>query len=336
MVCSETLILATRRQKAHDDRPMERQTVRAEDGFELATIRWLPKGAPRAVLQIVHGMAEHVSRYAPFAEACTAAGIAVYGHDQRGHGSSITETTAPRGHFADEEGWTKVIGDVERVQRHIRAAHPNIPIVLFAHSMGAFVARAFLLRSADSLAGAIISSNGWRTGPLGAVLRWFARREVRKHGARQPSRLMTKLVFGTFNIQFAPTRTRFDWLSRDPAQVDLYNNDPLCGFDCSGKLWDDMLTGVQAIEKEEDDPARLSRTLPLLFIAGTRDPTSMGGIGNGQVAARYRAAQNPSVTDKRYPGARHELLNETNRDEVWRDLLQWIATQLQARSSVAA
>lgn len=310
---------------------MERETVTAEDGFQVATLRWLPAGAPRAVLQIAHGMAEHASRYAPFAEACAAAGIAVYAHDHRGHGGSIAET-APRGHFADRDGWDKVLGDLERVHRRVRTVHPDAPIFLFGHSMGSFIARAFLLRSGDALAGAIISATGWRTGPLGVALRWCARREVRKHGARTPSRLMTKLVFGTFNIQFAPTRTGFDWLSRDPVEVDRYVADPLCGFDCTGKLWEDLLDGVYALEREEDEGARLSPTLPLLFIAGSRDPTSIGGIGNRQVAERYRRAGNPTVAEKRYPGARHELLNETNRDEVWRDLLQWIDAQLAARA----
>src|SRR5262249_40856545 len=135
----ETPVLTAARKTAHDDRPMGRQTVKAEDGFELATIRWLPKRAPRAVLQIVHGMAEHVSRYDQLAEACTAPRIAVSGHDHRGHGASIDEATAPRGHFADEDGWAKVLGDVERVHLHIAALHPNVPIVMFGHSMGAFV-----------------------------------------------------------------------------------------------------------------------------------------------------------------------------------------------------
>jgi alpha-beta hydrolase superfamily lysophospholipase len=291
-------------------------------------VRWLPTGALRAVLQISHGMAEHASRYEPFAEACNAAGIAVYAHDHRGHGGSIDVTT-PRGHYADHDGWSKVVGDLETVQQRIRALHPGVPIFLMGHSMGSFMARAMLLRSADAFAGAIISATGWRTGPLGAFLRWSARREVKKLGPREPSAKMAKLVFGFFNVQFMPTRTKFDWLSRDPEQVDLYVKDPMCGFDCSGQLWDDLLSGTAVLEKEEDDASRVPRTLPLLTVAGTRDPTSMGGIGNGQVATRYRNAGNANVTEKRYEGARHELVNETNRAEVWADLILWMEKQLQ-------
>src|SRR5258706_9057567 len=222
--------------QAHNTGPMERQTLTAEDGFELAMVRWLPSGTPRGVLQISHGMAEYASRYAPFAEACNAAGIAVYAHDHRGHGGSIDVTT-PRGHYADHDGWSKVVGDLETVQQRIRALHPGAPIFLMGHSMGSFIARAVLLRSADAFAGAIISATGWRTGPLGAFLRWSARREVQKLGPREPSAKMAKLIFGFFNVQFMPARTKFDWLSRDPEQVDLYVNDPMCGFDCSGQLW---------------------------------------------------------------------------------------------------
>jgi alpha-beta hydrolase superfamily lysophospholipase len=308
---------------------VQRDTLLTEDGFELSMVGWRPSGPCRGVLQIVHGMAEHVARYAPFAAACNAAGVAVYGHDQRGHGASI-HASAPRGHFADEAGWDKVVGDALEVQRCIRGLHPELPIILFGHSMGAFVARECLLRRADALAGAIISATGWRTGPLGAVMRWFARREVTRHGAPWPSPLMTRLVFGTFNVQFAPTRTRFDWLSSDAAQVDAYVADPLCGFDCSGKLWDDLLTGVQMLERAEDDRARVSTTLPMLIVAGSRDPTSMGGLGSRQLAARYRAAGNANVVEKRYPGGRHELINERNRDEVWRDLLSWIDARLRS------
>jgi alpha-beta hydrolase superfamily lysophospholipase len=314
---------------------MERQTVAAEDGFALATVRWMPVGAPRAVLHIVHGMAEYAARYAAFAEACTAMGIAVYAHDQRGHGGSIGATT-PRGHYADQDGWAKVVGDVEQVQRRIRAQHPAVPIFLLGHSMGSFVVRAFVLDHPDAVDGVIISATGWRTGPLGSLLRWFARRVVRRYGARTPSPFMTRLVFGTFNLRFRPARTAFDWLSRDPAQVDLYIADPQCGFDCSGQLWDDMLSGVRAIEEAEDDPARLSRTLPFLFIAGTHDPTSRGGLGNRQVIQRYAAARNPNVTDKCYLDGRHELLNEENRAEVTRDILQWIDTALARRAVTAS
>jgi alpha-beta hydrolase superfamily lysophospholipase len=312
--------------------PMERFTLAADDGFTLSAVRWLPSaGAPRAALHVIHGMAEYAARYAPLAQACAAAGIVVYGHDHRGHGGSI-DTTTPLGHYADQDGWSKVVGDVHSVHRHIRASHPGVPIFVLGHSMGSIIARAYLLAHASALSGAIISATSWRMGPIHRALQWVARREAKKLGLRAPSRRMAKLAFGTFNLQFAPARTPFDWLSRDTNQVDAYIADPLCGFDCSGQLWDDLLGGLQAIEREEDDRARLSTTLPLLFIAGSRDAVSMGGFGNAQAAARYQRAGNPNVVDRRYPGARHELVNETNRAEVWGDLIAWIEQHTRPKS----
>ncbi len=314
---------------------MERFTLTAKDGFTIAAVRWLPSGPVRAVLLISHGMAEHVRRYEPLAEACVANGIAVYGHDHRGHGASTDETT-PLGHFGDRDGWGNLLGDLATVHGRVRDQHPEVPVAIFGHSMGAFVLRSYLLDHADTLAAAIVSATGWRMGPLADVLAWVARREAARRGARTPSRLMTKLVFGSFNVQFGRTRTGFDWLSRDPAQVDAYVADPLCGFDCSGTSWNAMLTGVRALERAERDPTRLSGRLPLLLVAGGRDPVSMGGRGNSQLAARYRAAGNPNVTVRRYPGARHELLNEVNRAEFLADTLRWMTAQIGTERSEQA
>jgi alpha-beta hydrolase superfamily lysophospholipase len=194
--------------------------------------------------------------------------------------------------------------------------------------MGSFIARAYLLEHAAGLAGAILSATGWRAGPLNHAMRWVALRECRKNGPRTPSPLMTKLVFGAFNLRFLPARTSVDWLSRDRAAVDAYLADPLCGFDSSGQLWADLLAGSSAIEAAEDVPSRLPRSLRLLLIAGSHDPVSLGGLGHAQLARRYRAAGNADLDDRRYPGGRHELLNETNREEVWADVTAWMEKRL--------
>ena len=302
---------------------MERFTVSADDGFALAAVRWLPRTPPRAVLQLAHGMSEHAARYAPFADACAAAGIAVYGHDHRGHGGSTNDAT-PRGHYADQDGWAKVTGDLDVVHRHIRSQHPELPQFLFGHSMGLIPQPCSPLDPRRHAGRRDPQRHGWRMGVGHRLLQWVARRQVRSRGTRAPSPLMAGLVFGTFNLRFAPWRTAFEWLSRDAAQVAAYKADPLCGFVCSGQLWVDLLGGIRALEAHEDQPERLAPGLPLLLIAGSHDPVSLGGFGNGQVAARYRAAGNEQVTERRYSGARHELINETNRSEVWQDLIGWM------------
>jgi len=302
--------------------PMERFDLAAEDGFRLSAMRWVPK-RPRAILQLSHGMAEYAARYAPFAAACAAAGIAVYAHDHRGHGGSIDEAT-PLGFFAAEDGWAKVVNDLHTMHEHARAEHPNVPLFFFGHSMGSFLGRAYLLAHKGEVSGAILSATGWRAGPLNHVLRMVAQRESRKHGPRTPSPRMSNLVFGTFNLRFRPARTEFDWLSRDTTTVDRYIADPLCGFPCTGQLWADLFAGLSDVERAESDPSRLARAVPLLLVVGSHDPVSMGGLGHAQLAKCYRAAGNVDVDDRRYPEARHELINETNRNQVWSDIVGWI------------
>jgi alpha-beta hydrolase superfamily lysophospholipase len=302
---------------------MERFSLSARDDFKVATARWLPPSRPKAVLQIVHGMAEHASRYERLAQACIEHGIAVYGHDHRGHGNS-TDSNTPMGHFADEDGWEKVVSDVQTVNHHVRAVHPGTSVFIFGHSMGAFVARAQLLRDPTMFAGAIISAPGWRMGRLASALARIAESEGGRLGLRTPSKVMTKLVFGSFNLQFLPTRTGFDWISRDRNQVDRYIADPLCGFNCSGTLWKDLFSAVREIERQESDRGLVSCTIPMFIAAGSRDPVSLCGVGCLQLAAKYRTAGNREVTLKFYPGARHELTNETICDEFIGNILEWM------------
>ncbi len=309
----------------------EKLTIAASDGFALAGVRWLPKGAPRAILQLSHGMSEYAARYAPFATACAAAGIAVYGHDHRGHGGSVDANT-PLGHYADADGFAKVVGDLLSVNSFARAKHAGVPVFFFGHSMGSFIGRRFLIDHASAVDGAILSATGWRLGIGNRVLKKVAQRDAKNNGPRAPSPRMHKLVFGTFNLRFRPARTPFDWLSREPSAVDAYIADPLCGFDCSGQLWADLMAGVYAVEKDENDAARLSPKLPLMLLAGTHDPVSMGGFGHGQLADRYKKAGNSHVTDKRYEEGRHELLNDTNRAEVTKDILGWLSERIGAKA----
>ena len=302
---------------------MERFTLTAADGFPVATVRWLPDGPVRAVLHIVHGMAEYGARYAPLAAYLCDQGFAVYAHDHRGHGDSVRHDT-PLGHYADADGWNKVIADLDTVRQHLDAQHPGAPVFLFGHSMGSFIVRAWLTSRTLPLVGVILSATGQRLGAANLLLRRVASWQARKLGMRVASRLMDRLVYGSFNLRFLPKRTASDWLSRDPAQVDAYVADPLCGFACTGQLWADLLGGVYELERAEDRADALRTDVPLLLVAGTHDPVSFGGKGCKQVAVRYRRAGHSDVTERYYSKGRHELHNETNREEVWADLLAWL------------
>jgi alpha-beta hydrolase superfamily lysophospholipase len=307
----------------------ERQfRLTAGDGHVIFSVEWLPeRGDVRGAVHIRHGMAEHCLRYRDFARYLTECGLAVFAHDHRGHGNSVGPAEV-RGHYADQHGWDLVLQDVLLVNREIVRLLPGKPIVLFGHSMGSFIARGYSVRHANTLDGLIVSATGIRYGAIAGLARSIARWDPRRIGARCPSKLMATLAMGTFNLQFFPTRTKADWLSRDTHQVDAYVTDPLCGYDCSAQLWADLFGGIIEFERREARGEGLPAHLPALLVAGTRDPVSMGGRGIKQLAQRYRTAGLRDVDVKLYKGGRHELLNETNRLEVYADIGAWLERRI--------
>lgn len=301
---------------------MQTSTFIASDHRPIFVYSWQPPREVTAVMHIVHGLAEHAARYARFAEALTASGFAVYAHDQRGHGRTAARPDEV-GFFAERDGWARVVRDVEELLTAEQAAHPGLPLALFGHSMGSYVAQQVIWQNSERLAAAVLSGANGQRNPLTAVGRLIARAERWRQGARNASPLLTELAFGNFNRKFAPARTAFDWLSRDAAEADKYVTDPLCGFECSTQLWVDFLDAI-ADTLNPKHKARIRRDLPIYVLAGGRDPACANGRGALALAESYRAAGRCNVTAKIYPDARHELLNETNRDEVTRDLLGWL------------
>ncbi|MDT0212432.1 alpha/beta hydrolase [Rothia sp. ARF10] len=301
--------------------------VSAADGTPLHTYRWLPDGPPRAIVQISHGMAEHAGRYARFARALTDAGYAVYANDHRGHG--LTGSASDRGHFADHDGWDTVVRDLGTVTEFAQTEHPGVPVVLFGHSMGAMLARSYAAIHGSRLAGLILSANSG-ANPLAPVGVAVSALQSRLRGRRHPSGLMDSLSFGSFNAAFKPNRTSADWLSRDEAEVDAYVADPLCGFVMSTTFYGDLAGGLRSILRKSAYAA-VPTDLPILLMSGEKDPVGNGGKGPREVEAGYREAGVTDVTSRIYPDARHELLNETNRDEVTADVLAWLDERLPTR-----
>ena len=299
----------------------EQYEVVASDGVVIRGQRWLPDGEARAVVQIAHGMAEHSARYERFAQELNAAGYAVYANDHRGHGR--TAEGGVLGHFADDDGWTRVVDDLLQVTRRAQAEVPGRPVVLLGHSMGSLLVRTFAAQHGDLLAGLIVSGTPADPGLLGRVGRQVARAEGRLRGRTHASKLLDTMSFGAFNKQFAPARTDFDWLSRDEAAVDDYVADPLCGFVCTAAFYADMLGGLRLVNRRSfaaDTPS----DLPVLIISGEADPAGDNGKGVRPVADLLRGVGVHDVTLTLYPGARHEILHETNRDEVVADILAWL------------
>ena len=299
----------------------------ANDRSRLYVNHWMPEGPAKAVVMLSHGMAEHSGRYARLAEALCGAGYGLYALDQRGHGRTADEGTL--GLYAETDGWNKVVGDLASLNQHIGQQQPGLPIILLGHSMGSYIAQAYLLHHSASLNGAILSGSNFQPVALYRAARVIARLERLRQGLRGRSALIEFLSFGSFNKAFKPNRTAFDWLSRDPSEVDKYINDPLCGFRCTNQLWIDLLGGLQQISKASN-LAQIDPGLPILVMGGECDPVSEGKRLK-YLAHALREAGCQNVQLNLYPQARHEVFNETNRDEVTADLLSWLEQALALR-----
>jgi alpha-beta hydrolase superfamily lysophospholipase len=291
--------------------------LRAEDGQRLLGRRWLPEGRPRAIVQIAHGLSEHSARYARLASALNAAGYGVYAADLRGHGP---KAVGDLGHFADEGGWDKVVGDLWTLNRLIAAEQPGTPIVFLGHSLGSFLGRGFIAEHSDALAGAALSGSNGKPPAIATLGRAIARAERLRLGKRGKSQIIFQMWFGDFNKAFKPARTAFDWLSRDEKEVDAYVADPLCGSPFSTQLAIDVLDALPRVTSPES-LAKIRKDMPIYVFSGERDPVGANIRG---LIADLKAAGFTRLTTRIYPGARHETLNELNRDEVTRDLIAWL------------
>lgn len=292
---------------------------------ELRSIHRWEIAAPRGLVHVVHGMAEHGLRYARLAGVLNAAGYTVWAHDHRGHGLRPGEAEGDddRGHFGDSRGWDTLVDDTRSVSEALRHSSPRTPLVLFAHSMGSFVVQTLLGLPAPAYAAVVLSGSNGPPRALETSGLALARAERGWRGPRAPGRWLQRLVFGMYNREFAPTRTGCDWLSRDAAEVDAYLADPLCGFPLSAGAWVDFLEGKRRLG-DAVHLAAVPKDLPIRLIAGTRDPVGEMGSGVRRLRDLYVGAGVRDVSLKLYEDARHELVNEINRDEVMRDLVQWL------------
>jgi alpha-beta hydrolase superfamily lysophospholipase len=291
-------------------------TLPAIDGLPLFVYRWLPAGTPRGIVQVAHGMSEHGGRYQALAQALNQAGFAVYAQDHRGHGRTAVSAD-DLGYFG--ASWATVVADLGTVRNRIAADFPGLPIVLLGHSMGAFLAQQNAGERSEGLSGLILTGTYRESRALAQAGAWLARLERWRLGPRGHSRILRALTLGAFNRRFAPTRTAYDWLSRDPQAVDAYLADPHCGFAPSVQLWLELL-GALAVGLPVPAP-----DLPVCVLGGERDPVCGPDPSARKLTAQLRASS-AQVTHHVYPGARHELFHETNQAEVTRDLLAWLET----------
>ncbi len=295
--------------------------LRAPDGYALWIYTWQPEveRSLKGVVQIVHGMGEHAGRYADLAAVLNEAGYAVYAHDQRGHGRSAT-SLSELGHLGDDGGWLRVQEDIHWLRREVAQRWSGCPQVLFGHSMGTFLARYCLAHSADSWDGIVLSSPTYDGGRLRAMGLALARCESWLQGPRARSSLLQFMLFGRFGHRFQETGTGFDWLSRDSEEVRRYKKDPYCGFILSNQSLSEMLKALGELSCLRS----LSASLPILVLAGSDDPLHVGLQAVRALHEQLQAAGFCRVEECIYPGGRHEMLHESNRKQVYRDIVTWL------------
>jgi alpha-beta hydrolase superfamily lysophospholipase len=288
-----------------------------EDGAKVKVYRWAPDSASKAAIQIAHGMCEHAGRYERLAGALTAAGYQVYASDHRGHGPDAQKRDL--GHLADQDGWRKCLDDLWAVNRRLAADAPAAKIIFLGHSFGSFMGQQFISEHGEVLAGAVLSGSNGKPSAILPLGRAIARFERWRLGPRGHSLILRKMLFDEYNSRFRPTRTGFDWLSRDANEVDKYVADPLCGFPFTNQLAIDFFDALGPIASAAM-VARIPKALQIYIFSGSRDPV---GDNLQSLIDAYRSA-GLKTTAKIYPDARHETLNEINPDQVTSDLIAWI------------
>lgn len=296
----------------------------SKDGnTEIHTIEWKPVGEVRAVLQICHGMVEYIRRYDEFAQFLCGEGYYVVGNDHLGHGKSI-QAKSEYGFFNEKYGNACVLGDMHTLRQRTEKKYPGVPYFMLGHSMGSSLLRQYIQMYGNGLSGAVLM--GTVADHKKAAL-LFGKRLCRVmaafRGWHYRSKMVDNLVLGAYNKKFKPARTRADWITSDNENLDMYVADPLCSFMSTVNAYYNVFSGMIGIQRKES-VYMIPKGLPVLFVSGADDPVGEFGKGVRKIYEKYRAAGIRDVTLRLYTGDRHEILNETDRDQVYKDLLGWL------------
>lgn len=294
---------------------------------------WLPEEAVtiKGLVQIAHGMAETAGRYERLAEVLTKSGYAVYANDHLGHGRTAGSPDAV-GKFG-KDSFRRMAENMGQMTGQIRKRYlEQLPLFVMGHSMGSFLTQyymgTYLNQFPNQVQGIILSgSNGSEGAALGAGIA-LATAEAAIRGDHHRSSLLTGLSFGAYNNKFTPNRTAFDWLSTDPAEVDKYVADPYCGVVFTSGFFRDFFRGLKEIHRP-DHLQHIPKDMPVYIFSGEEDPVGGHGKGVRKLIRMYEELGLRNVSSKLYPGGRHEMLNEVNREEVMADLAGWLDEQVE-------
>ena len=289
---------------------------------KLHGVIWAPESDPKAIVQIAHGMVEHVERYEEFAEFLNENGILVAGNDHIGHGLSYT-AEKNKGYFAKEKGDIIPLQDIHRLTLLLQKKYPDIPCFLFGHSMGSFFTRRYLCMYPNEIDGAIICGTGWQPEVVLKSALAVVKAETLVKGDHHRSVLIDKLAFGSINKHFEPAKTSKDWLSRNTAAVEKYIADDKCGFIFTLNGYRTLFRNM-LLAQDRDRLQNMDEDLPILFISGEDDPVGDFGKGVKKAVNAFRESGMENVECILYPACRHELINELNKEEVFQDVLEWL------------
>lgn len=290
-------------------------------------MKWLPdKNPPVCILQIIHGMAEYIERYDEFAQFMAEKGILVVGEDHLGHGKSVGENGV-YGYFCERDAATVVVRDSHRLKKMVQEQYPGVPYLILGHSMGSFILRNYLCRYGTGIHAAIIVGTGMQPKPLLMLGKATAAVQKVFTGSKHPSGLMNVLSFGSYNKKISNRRTQMDWLTKDEKIVDDYLKDPLCGFTFTVNGFQTLLELVSHLYKREN-LEKMPKDLPIFFVAGAEDPVGDYGKGVRRAYQSFLDVGMKNVKMKLYENDRHELLNETDRAQVYEDVYRWISSVL--------
>ena len=302
--------------------------ISSDGKTQLHACLWIPetKIRFRGVVQIAHGVSEHIMRYDGFARYLNQQGIVVAGHDHLGHGQSLQEGGTSV-YFGEENGWQHAVDDIHKLHTLLAKRFSRLPQLILGHSMGSFLTRSYLIRYPGEKKAAVIMGTGWQPGYMLTGGTLIANRFIYKNGSDTTSDFVTMLAFGGYNKPFAPNRTGFDWLSLNQDNVDRYIADPLCGGNATIGLFREMLGGLSFIASLQN-LKRMNLNIPVLFISGEMDPVGDCGKGVQRAYESFRKAGVRDVSLKLYPELRHEILNEACRETVYGDIYQWLAAKV--------
>lgn len=295
---------------------------KSSTGTEISARKWIDPEVKefKGIIQLVHGMQEHIGRYSEFAEFLASNGYIVIGHDNLGHGNTA-KSENDFGYFADKNGWDRLVEDIHILQNKIHNEYPNLPYIVMGHSMGSLIVRTYATKYNDAISGIIISgTSGQKYGLTSGRL--LIKLISAFKGKKYKSKLVEYLITGSFNKKFKPNRTTSDWICSDETEVDKFIYDEKCGKPFTLQAYYDLLSGTKYLSSQKNVNKTIN--VPILIFSGAKDPVGQNGKGVLRVYKMLKKDEKRNVYLRLFKNGRHEMLNEVNKLEVYNFILDWL------------